>query len=146
MFACKAAPEAVGNLFAEKWSELPVDESLMKYGSTAEHDFSLKEGVDSFEELRHRDRMRQGAKLACENIWDRQFFVSGKKTMGFAPREAEQGDIICIPLGCYHPLILRTVDEHYINLGEAYVDGFMYGKAIEMWRNGELEVQDFELW
>jgi hypothetical protein len=30
-------------------------------------------------------------------------------------------------------------------VGEAYVHGFMNGEAIEMWKRGELEEVDFQL-
>jgi len=56
-----------------------------------------------------------------------------------------EGDLICIPLGCCHPVILRKVEEHYVNLGEAYVDGYMYGEAMEMLERGELKLEEFEL-
>jgi hypothetical protein len=78
-------------------------------------------------------------------IWDRRFFISSSKAMGLASREIREGDIICIPLGCCHPIILRKEENHYINLGEAYVDGYMYGEAMEMLERGELKLEEFEL-
>ncbi len=83
--------------------------------------------------------------LIYDNIWDRRFFISSSKAMGLAWREIREGDIICIPLGCCHPIILRREENHYINLGEAYVDGYMYGEAMEMLERGELELEEFEL-
>jgi hypothetical protein len=79
------------------------------------------------------------------HIWDRRFFISSSKNMGLASREIREGDIICIPLGCCHPIILRKEENHYINLGEAYVDGYMYGEAMEMLERGELKLEEFEL-
>jgi hypothetical protein len=76
--------------------------------------------------------------------WDRRFFFSGD-TMGLANKEAEVGDIICVAFGCSTPLVLRQVENHYILIGEAYVDGYMYGEAMEMLEGGELDVQEFEL-
>jgi hypothetical protein len=81
----------------------------------------------------------------CVHIWDRRFFISSSKSMGLASREIREGDIICIPLGCCHPIILRKEENHYINLGEAYVDGYMYGEAMEMLERGELKLEEFEL-
>ncbi len=78
-------------------------------------------------------------------IWDHRFFISSSNAMGFASREIREGDIICIPLGCCHPIILRKEENHYINLGEAYVDGCMYGEAMEMLERGELKLEEFEL-
>jgi hypothetical protein len=56
-----------------------------------------------------------------------------------------EGDIICILLGCCHPVILWKVEDHYINLGEIYVDGYMYGEAMGMLEREELKLEDFEL-
>jgi hypothetical protein len=78
-------------------------------------------------------------------IWDRRFFISSSKAMGLASREIRERDIICIPLGCCHPIILRKEENHYVNLGEAYVDGYMYGEAMEMLERGELKLEEFEL-
>ena len=83
--------------------------------------------------------------MIYNRIWDRRFFISSSKAMGLASREIREGDIICIPLGCCHPIILRKEENHYINLGEAYVDGYMYGEAMEMLERGELELEEFEL-
>lgn len=83
--------------------------------------------------------------LICAFIWDCRFFISSSKAMGLSSREAREGDIICIPLGCCHPIILRKEENHYINLGEAYVDGYMYGEAMEMLERGELKLEEFEL-
>jgi hypothetical protein len=78
-------------------------------------------------------------------ISDRRFFISSSTAMGLASGQIREGDIICIPLGCCHPIILRKEETHYINLGEAYVDGYMYGEAMEMLERGELKLEEFEL-
>ncbi|KAE9377436.1 HET-domain-containing protein [Stipitochalara longipes BDJ] len=83
--------------------------------------------------------------LILTHIWDRRFFISSSKAMGLGSTEIMEGDLICIPLGCCHPLILRKVENHYVNLGEAYVDGYMYGEAMEMLERGELKLEEFEL-
>jgi hypothetical protein len=79
------------------------------------------------------------------HIWDRRFFISSSKAMGLASQEVMEGNLICIPLGCCHPVILRKVEDHYINLGEAYVDGYMYGEAMDMLGRDELKLEEFEL-
>jgi hypothetical protein len=42
-------------------------------------------------------------------------------------------------------MVFRQIQEHYIVIGEAYVDGYMYGKAIDMWESGDLKLEEFEL-
>ncbi|KAE8444971.1 hypothetical protein EG329_014099 [Mollisiaceae sp. DMI_Dod_QoI] len=134
---------AYGDFLTEVYPELPADMVLMRYWNAYIAKERLQMPNGSFNEQEYRDIMRTW--IMRENFWDRLFFISGNKTMGFAPAEAREGDIICVPLGCWHPLILRKVDDHYINLGEAYVDGYMDGKAIDMWENGELSLQKFEI-
>jgi Heterokaryon incompatibility protein (HET) len=83
--------------------------------------------------------------IILQNIWDRRLFFSSPKAMGLALEGVMEGDIICIPLGCSHPVVLRKVEDCYINLGEAYVDGYMYGEAVQMVDRGELKLEEFEL-
>jgi hypothetical protein len=89
--------------------------------------------------------MQSWLHLIFGNIWDRRFFVSSSKAMGIAAQEVIEGDIVCIPLGCCHPIILRRVKDHYINLGEAFVDGYMYGEAMDLLERGRLKLEEFKL-
>jgi hypothetical protein len=75
-----------------------------------------------------------------------QLFITGK---GFLGKDfsgvVETGDIICVLLGCPAPVALRQVGSHYEFIRGVYVDGFMYGEAIEALKRGEVELEDFEL-
>jgi hypothetical protein len=44
-----------------------------------------------------------------------------------------------------HPIILGRVEDHYINLGETFVDGDMYGEAMDLLERGELKLEEFKL-
>lgn len=134
---------AFGDLFVEKRPDVPPDAILMGYWNSYLATQRLEGPQEDLNVQQHRHIQRTWTDP--RRYWDRRFFTSGNKLMGLAPIEAREGDIICVPLGCWHPLILRKVEEHYINLGEAYVDGYMYGKAIDMWKVGELELQKFEI-
>jgi len=74
------------------------------------------------------------------NILHRRLWVSNSGILGLVPDTITQGDNICILLGCSVPVVLRPVDNHYIFIGTAYVDGYMTGEAIE-----ELEVKELKL-
>lgn len=87
---------------------------------------------------------RSWLQTSANRSWNRRLFFFGN-TMGLAPKDTLEGDIICVPLGCCHPMIFRQIDNHYIVVGEAYLHGYMYGKAIDMLENGELKLQQFEL-
>jgi hypothetical protein len=100
---------------------------------------------ESFVEAEAKEVMASWWAGILRRVWDRRFFISSSKAMGLASEEVVEGDLICIPLGCCHPVIIRKVEDHYINLGEAYVDGYMYGEAMEMLERGELKLEEFEL-
>lgn len=72
----------------------------------------------------------------------RPLYISGGY-LGIGPSAAEPGDIACIILGADTPYILRPkyIDNHFMLLGEAYIDGVMDGEA--MTRN--LEIQNISL-
>jgi hypothetical protein len=68
---------------------------------------------------------------AQEYIWDRRFFLTDQDQMGMAPEEAEAGDAVVIPLGCSGPVVVRLINGYFRIIGECYVDGVMYGEAME---------------
>ncbi len=68
---------------------------------------------------------------------------SGLLCLGSGALQVE--DIVCVPLGCSTPIILRKRGEGYTFIGDVYVDGYMHGKAIDDWKNGRLELETFSL-
>jgi hypothetical protein len=62
----------------------------------------------------------------------RRLFISQSGIVGLAPWDSLEGDLVVVLLGCRQPIVLREHDRHYIMIGEAYVDGFMDGKAIKV--------------
>ncbi|KAE9381256.1 hypothetical protein N431DRAFT_505662 [Stipitochalara longipes BDJ] len=79
--------------------------------------------------------------------WNRRFFLASDGLMGLSPALSAVGDLICIPPGCAIPIVLRKIEgtepPGYTVVGAAYVDGFMYGKAMEMMEAGELKPQEY---
>jgi len=54
------------------------------------------------------------------------------------------GDIIVVPQGCYSPVILRPEGHgEYRFVGDVYVDGYMNGEAIEEWKKGRKEMEEY---
>jgi hypothetical protein len=45
--------------------------------------------------------------------------------------EIRNEDLVCILLGCPTPVVLRSVEEHYEYVGDIYVEGIMYGEAMD---------------
>jgi hypothetical protein len=77
----------------------------------------------------------------------RRFFVSSSGLLGMAPAEAQVGDKICVLLGCSYPVILRPSEagKYYTFIGEAYVNEYMSGKAMDELDEGKYKLQDFDL-
>ncbi|KAK5124827.1 hypothetical protein LTR85_001540 [Meristemomyces frigidus] len=63
----------------------------------------------------------------------RRFFLTESSTMGMGPPCVRKGDVVCVFLGCSCPLLIRKHGNGYILVGEGFVKGWMYGKAIYQW-------------
>jgi len=67
--------------------------------------------------------------------------------MGWAPPGTEHMDAVFVLLGSDVPWILRPIGdgELYKVVGEAYIDGYMYGRGIDQMREGTLSKKWIEL-
>jgi hypothetical protein len=77
-----------------------------------------------------------------------KFFVTHSGRMAMGPAHTTSGDIIVVLHGCSSPLVLYQSSHNpgtYCIRGEAYIDGFMYGEALELCRQGRLNEQVFAL-
>ncbi|KAF2140741.1 uncharacterized protein K452DRAFT_299457 [Aplosporella prunicola CBS 121167] len=64
------------------------------------------------------------------------------------PEVMEPGDKVCVFFGYRAPVILKphpTVDETYRFCGNCYIPELKDGQAIAMWKNGDIEEQNFKL-
>ena len=75
----------------------------------------------------------------------RRLFYSKKGYFGVGPAVMQPSDIVCVLFGAQVPFILRRKDSRYQLVGESYVHGIMYGEAIKMLEDGELEKQTFSI-
>jgi len=121
---------AFSTLAAKICPDIHMDETLS--GLKDLHDWVLYPG----QEVRAMAWISQ----IVSNIRYRKLFLSPSGILGLAPQAIKQGDKICILLGCSSPVMLRPVDDHYILLGSAYVDGYMTGEALN-----KVEIQEFKI-
>ncbi|KAI0538215.1 heterokaryon incompatibility protein-domain-containing protein [Xylaria digitata] len=76
----------------------------------------------------------------------RCFFTTETELMGMGSGFMAVGDIICVPLGCRTPIILRPDGNgEYRLVGDTYLDGYMYGRAVEEWKNGTKKLNTYVL-
>jgi hypothetical protein len=75
-----------------------------------------------------------------------KFLITGNGYLGLAPNTSKKGDIIAVLFGCTTPMVLRpTADKRYEVVGEAYVHGFMEGKAMDDLANGCFQAEMLDL-
>jgi hypothetical protein len=75
----------------------------------------------------------------------RRLFLSNSDLVGLAPWNSVDGDLVCVLLGCRFPVVLRREEDHYVLVGEAFIDGFMDGEAIVGLREEEFGLESFEI-
>jgi hypothetical protein len=73
----------------------------------------------------------------------RRFSISSLGLLCLGSGASASGDVICVPLGCSTPIILRKQSQGYTYIGVVYVDGYMYGRATEELNNGTRQLQTF---
>ncbi|KAI0102806.1 heterokaryon incompatibility protein-domain-containing protein [Nemania sp. FL0031] len=76
----------------------------------------------------------------------RRFFMSKEGEVGLSSPNINLRDVICVPLGCITPVILWPCKGgEYKFVCDAYVDGYMYGKAETEWEKGEKDLKTYIL-
>ncbi|CZR66624.1 uncharacterized protein PAC_16525 [Phialocephala subalpina] len=98
---------------------------------------ALLEG--SFQEVFQDERFLEALEKILVSIvpekWNYEFFVGEGGCVGMVPYTARVGDVVVVLFGAKVPLVLRGVEGgkgRWELVGTSYVDGFMYGEAIEL--------------
>ncbi|KAE8452759.1 hypothetical protein EG329_013031 [Mollisiaceae sp. DMI_Dod_QoI] len=142
-----------GDYLAESHPDEPADETLLEYwqrfvSASMNRRVGLM-GRSYDRKIKDLDRdkqvVRSWRRIFAGYCWDRRFFLGSDGRMGLAPSDAREEDLLCVPFGCPCPMILRKVGTQYVVVGEAYVDGLMYGEAINLADRGELKVEELML-
>ncbi|KAI4200792.1 MAG: hypothetical protein LQ350_003700 [Teloschistes chrysophthalmus] len=76
---------------------------------------------------------------------NRCFFATANGRIGIGPADTKPGDDVRVIIFCPTPYILRERGSVYEFIGEAYVDGMMYGQALEMVDQGILTKERFSI-
>jgi hypothetical protein len=83
------------------------------------------------------DYHQQNANGITRAVAGRRVFTTEQKRVGLGPEEMLPGDTIVILKGCGVPLILRSIGDHMVLVGEAYVSGMMRGEIMSAVGNGQ---------
>jgi hypothetical protein len=68
--------------------------------------------------------------------------LTSKRLLGQVPHDTREGDCVMIVLGAVVPFILRSCEDRYQMVGQAYIHGIMKGEALEF---GKELIEDIEL-
>ncbi|KAK2736972.1 heterokaryon incompatibility protein [Colletotrichum kahawae] len=122
------------SLIRERLPHLPLDQELEKY-------------IDTKTDIKPDARRRFLQEHFGSRMMGRCFYITEKGRIGIGSGFMAVGDIVVVPLGCSTPVILRPEgcrsECRYV--GDAYLHGYMYGKAIDQWRNGDRKASKFVL-
>lgn len=123
-----------GSLLRQRLPWLPLDSQLLEY---ADRDMSLSSG----------DCAKVLQDLCLRPMTGRRFFMTRSGLLGMGSGNLEVGDEVSVPLGSKTPVIVRQEGDgcDYRFVGDAYVDGYMNGKAIHDWKHRHLELKHYVL-
>ncbi|GAB1315425.1 hypothetical protein MFIFM68171_05635 [Madurella fahalii] len=129
-----ASYHVFASLMRDRLPELPIDRKLRSY---ADVDVGIKP-----EDRRGFLQEHFGSKMM-----GRCFCITEDGRMGMGSGSMTPGDVIVVPLGCSTPVILRPEGGRgeYRFVGDVYLDGYMYGKAVEERNNKERELRRYVL-
>ena len=94
------------------------------------------------------------AKKAEHDIWSiapqarkRKAFIMGHEKVGLGPQCVTKGDEVVVLFGCRIPVVLRKVvgGEGWVNVGDAYVDGYADGEGVKEFEQGNMAAEVFEI-
>lgn len=85
-------------------------------------------------------RFAKAAKSACQS---RVFLKTSEGWRGIGPKDVEAGDILIVLFGSRVPFVLRRDGSSYRLISDCYVYGLMDGEAMDMWKDGKLDVESF---
>jgi hypothetical protein len=116
-------------LLQERFPALPLDPQSLFYAAKASP-VSAEQREEVFHSL---------------IVAARRFCVSSTGLLCLGASVLRKDDVIVIPLGCSTPTILRRHAREYTYVGDIYVDGYMYGLAVEELNNGARYLESFTL-
>ncbi|OAL45278.1 hypothetical protein IQ07DRAFT_221644 [Pyrenochaeta sp. DS3sAY3a] len=123
------------NSFTTFWSDMNTHINSKSGPSPTSNKSSLSDDQQTNER-----RGNSFWKLALLVSRNRRVFSTTKGYLGIGPQILQEGDMVCIFPGVPAPLILRPREEHFLLVGESYVDGIMYGEEAD-----ESKVRQFDI-
>jgi hypothetical protein len=95
-----------------------------------------------------RDTLEEWDFLVKNQVSDRTLFFAdsgSSKFIGKGWNTMKKGDIVCIIFGCDVPLVVRQANDHFVLVGDCYVEGNMNGEAMDLLELGKVKEETFSL-
>ncbi|KAI1749651.1 heterokaryon incompatibility protein-domain-containing protein [Xylaria castorea] len=106
----------------------------------------LKAYANQKADILPRDRRNILQDNCASKMQGRCFFTTESGLMGMGSGFMNVGDIICVPLGCKTPIILRPEgNNEYRLVSDAYIDGYMNGESVREYEEGKRILKDYVL-
>ncbi|QGI61050.1 hypothetical protein CEK27_005021 [Fusarium fujikuroi] len=122
------------NLFRDRLPYIRLDDRLAYYLETPSE--VKAEMRRHFLQIHFGDRMM-----------GRCFCLTQNRRLAMGSGFMLAGDVIVVPLGCSTPILLRAegTQGEYRYVGDIYVDGYMFGKAVDQWQAGKRQLKKYVL-
>lgn len=123
------------NLIRQRLPSLSLDQSLAEY-------------LDLRVDIEPNARRQFLQKYFGEMMMGRCFFITHESNyLGMGTGFMLPGDEVVVPLGCSTPILLRQegTQGEYRYVGDAYIHGYMNGKAVDELNSGTREVRQYVL-
>lgn len=126
----KVCYHVFSSLIHDRLPYIRLDEELCRY-------------VDLNVGLLPSERRRVVEENCGTRMMSRCFFVTYEGLIGMGTGYMDRDDIVCVPLGCSTPVLLRPeANGEYRYVGDAYVDLYMQGKAVDELNDGTRMLQE----
>ncbi|KAJ0109379.1 uncharacterized protein J7T55_000304 [Diaporthe amygdali] len=77
----------------------------------------------------------------ASNMMGRCFCITDEDRVGLGTGFMIRGDHVVVPLGCSTPVVLRPEGDGYRFVGDVYINGYMFGRAVEECNKGFMDRQ-----
>lgn len=78
--------------------------------------------------------------------WGRSLFKAEEGYIGLGFEQIREGDLVCLIKGCQGHIILRRVDDHYLNMGPCFVSGLSTEECEKWCDDGKAKPKRFDIW
>jgi hypothetical protein len=122
------------SLLRERLPHLPLDRKLWGY-------------VDAKVDIKPEARRQFLQKYFGDPMMGRCFCHTEENRVGMGSGFMLPGDIVVVPLGCSTPILLRREGTRgeYRFVGDVYISGYMFGRAIDQMKDEKREVRRYVL-